>query len=174
MPKTTKTSAVHAMYFFFRAREFFSAAEELFASENRPQAPHKWVNPIYFGYSHAVELALKAFLRSHKPEVEFGHELTKTYRKCVALGLVIGPDDRTHIGNIVTLLDNGNEKSGFRYFMGSGALPDLAWTREVVGRLIEAVELHVMRTEKDNPSGLGKVVGIRRIIGKPPSPDSRV
>jgi HEPN domain-containing protein len=171
MPKTSKA---HAMFFFLRAGEFFSAAEKLFASESRAKAPNRWEYPIYFCYSHAVELALKAFLRSHKPEVEFGHELTKIYKQCVALGLVIDPDDRTHIGNIVTLLDNGNEKSGFRYFMGSGALPDLAWTREVVGRLIEAVELHVMRTEKDNPSGLGKVVGIRRIIGKPPSPDSRV
>ena len=140
MLKTTKTSAVHAMYFFFRAREFFSAAEELFASENRPQAPHEWINPIYFGYSHAVELALKAFLRSHNPEVEFGHELTEIYKECVALGLVIGPDDRTQIGNIVALLDSGNEGAGFRYFMGPGLLPDLAWTREVVGRLIDAVE----------------------------------
>ena len=167
MSKMLKTSKAHAMFFFLRAGEFFSAAEKLFASENRAKAPNKWEYPIYFCYSHAVELALKAFLRSHKPEVEFGHELTKTYKKCVALGLVIGPDDRTHIGNIVTLLDNGNEKSGFRYFMGSGALPDLAWTREVVGRLIDAVEPHAIRAEKDNASGLGKVVGIRLIIGKP-------
>ena len=174
MPKTTKTSAVHAMYFFFRAREFFSAAEELFASENRPQAPHKWVNPIYFGYSHAVELALKAFLRSHNPKVEFGHKLTELYKECRALGLAIGPDDRTEIGNIVALLDPVNEESGFRYFMGAGALPDLAWTRGVVGRLIEAVEPDVMRAEADQPSGLGKVVGIRMIIGKPTSRDPGV
>jgi HEPN domain-containing protein len=59
-----KASDHHASGFFFRAREFFSAAEELFASGNRPNAPNKWVYPIYFNYSHAVELALKAFLRS--------------------------------------------------------------------------------------------------------------
>jgi hypothetical protein len=99
--KMPKTSKAHAMFFFLRAAEFFSAAEKLFASENRAKAPNKWEYPIYFCYSHAVELALKTFLRSHKPEVEFGHELTNTYKKCVALGLVIGPDDRTHIGNIV-------------------------------------------------------------------------
>lgn len=64
-------------------------------------------------YAHAVELDLKAFLRSHNPEVEFGHNLTDRHKDCVALGLVIGPDDRTQIGNIVTLLDSGNEESGF-------------------------------------------------------------
>jgi HEPN domain-containing protein len=169
-----KTSKAHAMFFFLRAAEFFSAAETLFASENRAKAPGRWEYPIYFCYSHAVELALKSFLRSHKAEVEFGHELTTIYKKCVAQGLVIGLDDRAHIGNIVTLLDNGNEKSGFRYFMGSGALPDLAWTREVVGRLIETVEPHVVQAEKDDPSGLGKVVGIRLVIGKLTSRDPSV
>jgi hypothetical protein len=81
--------------------------------------------------------------------------------------LVIGPDDRTQIGNIVALLDSGNEEYGFRYFMGPGPLPDLAWTGEVVGRLIEAVEPHVMRADNEHPSGSGKIVGIRLIIGKP-------
>jgi HEPN domain-containing protein len=109
MPKTPKTSAVHAMYFFFRAREFFSATEELFASANRTQATNKWVNPIYFGYSHAMELALKAFLRSHNPKVEFGHKLADLYGECGALGLLIGPDDRTQIENMVALLDSGGE-----------------------------------------------------------------
>jgi hypothetical protein len=162
------------MYFFFRAREFFSAAEELFASANRPQAPNKWLNPIYFSYSHAVELALKAFLRSHNPEVDFGHVLTKIYGDCVALGLVIDANDQTQIANIVRLLDSGNEESGFRYFMGPGALPDLAWTREVVGRLLDAVEPHVNRAEANHSSGLGKAVGIRLVVGKPTSRSSKV
>src|ERR1700731_2289905 len=100
MPKTSKA---HATFFFLRAAEFFSAAETLFASENRAKAPGRWEYPIYFCYSHAVELALKSLLRAHKPEVEFGHELTTINKKCVAQGLVIGPDDRAHIGNIVTL-----------------------------------------------------------------------
>ena len=161
------------MYFFFRAREFFNAAEELFASANRPQAPNKWVNPIYFSYSHAAELALKAFLRSHNPKVEFGHKLADLYGECSALGLMIGPDDRTQIENIVALLDSVNEESGLRYFMGPGALPDLAWTREVVGRLLDAVEPHANSAEANQPSGLGKVVGIRIIIGKPTSRGSK-
>jgi HEPN domain-containing protein len=169
-----KTSDVHAMFFFFRAGEFFSASEELLASANRSKAPNRWEYPIYFGYSHTVELALKAFLRSHKPEVEFGHVLTKIYGDCVALGLVIDANDQTHIANILTWLDEGNEESGFRYFMRTNALPDLAWTRQVVGRLIEAVEPHVKCAEKDNPSGLGTVVGIRLVFGKPTSRDPGV
>jgi HEPN domain len=162
-----KTSDAHAMAFFFRAREFFSAAEELFASENRPTAPNAWMNPIYFAYSHAMELALKAFLRSHNPEVKFGHKLTDLHKECRALGLVIGPDDRTQICNIVALLDSGNEESGFRYIMGSGPIPGLAWTREVVGRLIEAVEPHVMQAEKKRLSESGKAFRLLGIIDKP-------
>ena len=171
MPKTSKA---HAMSFFFRACEFFSAAEELFASERRPNATNRWVYPIYFCYSHAVELALKAFLRSHNPEVEFGHTLMDRYKDCVTLGLVIGPDDRTQIGNIVSLLDSGNKESGFRYFMGLEPLPDLTWTREVVGRLIGAVEPHVMLAEESHPSGLGQPAGIQMIIGKPTARDPNV
>jgi len=163
MPKTSKA---HAMAFFSRAGDFFSAAEALFEAESGPKATSKWVYPIYFCYSHAVELALKAFFRSHNPEVEFGHSLKNLYEDCAALGLILGPNDRTQIGNVVTLLDSGNQESGFRYFMGPH-LPDLAWTREVVGRLIEAVEPEVKRAEKEQPSGSGKVVSLRLIMGKP-------
>jgi hypothetical protein len=140
----------------------------------RPEAPNKWVNPIYFAYSHAVELALKAFLRSLNPEVKFGHILKDLYKECEALGLIIGPGDRAQIGNIVALLDSVNEKSGLRYFMGPGPLPEMAWTREVVGRLIEAVEPHVRRAEVKHPSELGKPVGIRFVIGKPMSRDPKL
>jgi hypothetical protein len=107
------------------------------------------------------------------PKVEFGHKLSDLYGECSALGLVIGPDDRTQIENIVALLDSVNEASGLRYFMGPGALPDLAWTREVVGRLLDAVEPHVNSAEANQASGLGEVVGIRTIIGKRTSRGSK-
>jgi hypothetical protein len=58
--------------------------------------------------------------------------------------------------------------------MGPGALPGLEWTREVVGRLIDAVEPHVRRAEADRPSGLGEAVSIRFIIGKLTSRASKV
>jgi len=104
-----KRSKARAMAFLIRAREFFSAAEALFAAETGPKATSKWRYPIYFCYSHAAELALKAFLRSHNPEVEFGHTLTDRYRDCVALGLVVDPNDPLQVGNVVTLLDCGNQ-----------------------------------------------------------------
>jgi HEPN domain-containing protein len=161
-----KTSNARAMSFFRAAREFFSAAEELFALESGPQTTRRRVSPIYFCYAQAVELALKAFLRSHNPEVEFGHHLTTLYKDCVALGFVIGPDDLTQIANVVALLDAGNEDAGFRYFMGPG-IPDLAWTHEVVGQLIEAVEPDVRRDEKKYPPPSHNIVGFRSIFGKP-------
>jgi len=129
---------------------------------------------IYFEYSHAAELAFKAFLRCHYPEVEYGHGLMPYYERCRALGLQIGPDDRTQIGNIVTLLDSANKDQGLRYFMNLGVVPDLAWTSEVVGRLLNVVEGHVARAEPDHLSGLGKPVGIFLIAGKPTSRDPQV
>src|SRR5258705_9874327 len=106
-----KKSQQHAMGFFLRSQEYFSAADELLRSRKRLQAVNGWWYPIYFCYSHAVELALKAFWRSHNPEVEYGHPLTDLYEKCRKMGLVIGADDRTQIGNIVRLLDEGNKDS---------------------------------------------------------------
>jgi len=72
-----KTSERPALLFFIRAQEYLSAAHELLRSPNRPRAG--WWHPIYFCYSHAVELALKAFWRTHRPEIEYGHSLTDLY-----------------------------------------------------------------------------------------------
>ncbi len=57
---------------------------------------------------------------------------------------MIGPEDRFEIGNIVSLLDSGNEDQGFRYFnLKSGSTADLSRVREVIPELIRAVEPHV-------------------------------
>lgn len=154
------------MAFFLRAGEFFSAAEKLFALESGPVTTRRWLYPIYFCYSHAIELVLKAFLRLHNPEVEFGHNLTKLYAECVSEGLVIGPKDDREIGTVVAFLDAGNEDAGFRYLFGRGPLPDLTRTREVVGRLIEVVEPHVMLEEKKHPSS-HNVVRFLAFVSKP-------
>jgi hypothetical protein len=164
--KMPKTSNAHQMAFFRRAGEFFSAAEKLFTSESGPMASRRWLYPIYFCYSHAIELVLKAFLRLHSPEVEFGHDLTRIYAACVREGLVIDPKNDREIRTVVAFLDAGNEDAGFRYLFGRGPLPDLTWTREVVGRLIEVVEPHVMLEEEKHPSSRN-IVRLLGTISKP-------
>ena len=108
---------------------------------------------------------LKAFWRSHNPDVEYGHPLTDLYDKCREIGLVIDPDDRTSIGNLVRLLDAGNEASGFRYFIRANLFPDLGWTQEVATRLLQFVQAHVAEiVECGPPSRNLKLLGS---IGKP-------
>jgi hypothetical protein len=161
-----KTSQYHATAYFKRASEFLSAADELFTSESRTTAHDRWY-PTYFLYAHAAELALKAFLRAHNPEVEYGHELTVLYEKCCNIGLVIGQNDQTQIGNVVRLLDCANKDQGPRYFIDTNVIAELTWTREVVTRLVQAVKLHVEKAEREHPSGTGKPTKLMFILGKP-------
>jgi len=123
------------------AREFYKLAErssDLEASLSKP---------LYFLYFHALELAFKAFLRSHHvPTSELqkkdkGHTSTVLYEDCRKLGLVIGPGDQTDIGNVVNMLQMANEYQGLRYFNPDlKSLPTLAWTRGTVGELISVLE----------------------------------
>jgi HEPN domain-containing protein len=156
------TSKYHATAYFKRATEFLGGADELLTSNDR----HRWY-PTYFLYGHAAELALKAFLRAHDPEVEYGHDLTVLYEKCRAKGLIIGQNDQTQIGNIVNLLDSANKDQGLRYFLDTNAMPELTWTRDIVTQLVEAVKPYVEKAEKENPSGTGKLTKLMIIWGKP-------
>jgi HEPN domain-containing protein len=144
---TKKPQPVHARAFLNMAYEYAEAAHELFIlADTRPKI-HGWLplrSPLYLLYSHAAELALKAFLRAKNMPIPKTHELAKLYAESRRLGLVIGPRDRFEIGNIVSLLDSGNKYQGFRYFnLESGATADLSWVHEVIPELMRAVEPYV-------------------------------
>src|SRR5262245_44827454 len=91
---------VSAMAFLNRAREYYDAAQELFAvSERRSKiGEHRALtNPVNFLFFHSAELAFKAFLRSHNLQIlgeRENHNLTEHYEECRKLGLVIGPGDQ--------------------------------------------------------------------------------
>jgi hypothetical protein len=162
--KSTKTQGPttepNAMEDFQMARNYHAAAEVLFS------APIAF-EPRYFLYFHTVELALKAFLRSHNHPVPRRHELTKLYEECRKLGLVvIGPADRFGIGNIVSMLEFGNQCQGFRYYNPQPvAVPELSWTREVVGQLMQAIEPHVEAWSKLGTTSKRRRLGA--IYGRP-------
>ena len=44
-------------------------------------------SPFYFLYTHTIELALKAYLRSHSSRIPRGHDLRSLIRTCQRLGL---------------------------------------------------------------------------------------
>ena len=155
MPRPVQT---HPMALLDVAREYADAASELLEiAAARPRTrgrPMPLSRPIYFLFSHAAELAFKAFLRAKNAPVGKVHDLTVFYEVCRNLGLVIGPDDRTDIGNVVSLLDSGNKQQGFRYFeLQTTTIPELSWTRDTVRELIQVIEPHILSADVPGPTG---------------------
>jgi hypothetical protein len=77
-------------------------------------------------YLHAIELALKAFLRAADiPIASDGkrkhHQIAELYEECRGLGLTVGPDDAFNLRNVVVLMEGANEEQGFRYFKQKGS-----------------------------------------------------
>jgi hypothetical protein len=167
-----KIPEVTAMAFLNNARDYFYAAECVFIeSQSRSKAGNRRTlnDPVYFLYFHTIELGLKAFLRSQNVPVantrRANHGLTQLYEECRRLGLRIGADDRTQIGNIVSLLEAGNKYQGFRYFNAeSVTVPDILWTREVATQLLTALETRVGPTSDIKP---GPAVKLIMTLGKP-------
>lgn len=157
------SSDVSAMAHLNMARKYHEAADELFTvSEQRPKihGQRQLSDPINFLYFHAIELALKAFLHFHDQKLptsgRASHDITALYARCRKMGLVISPDDRLTIGNIVSLLSSGNKKDGFRYFnLESGTTADLEWTSEVVATLMDVITSIVKAIE---PPRLAKIM----------------
>jgi hypothetical protein len=147
-PPKKPQQAVPAAAFLNMARHYADAANELFmVADARPKTrghPLPLSSPLYLLYSHAAELAFKAFLMAKHIPIRKIHELAELYDESRSSGLVIGPRDRFEIGNVVSLLDSGNKYQGFRYFnLESTSRPDLAWVRETIKELLRAVEPHV-------------------------------
>jgi hypothetical protein len=166
--KNLAVSDVHAVSFFAFACHYQEAANLLFLSDSSLDSA------INFLYSHAVELALKAFLRSNNLPIlgtrgeRKHHQLTKLYEECRGLGLKIGADDRFDIGNIVSLLEAGNEDQALRYFNSKSlATPELSWTREVVEQLMRAVEPRVDARAKQDGIVAGRAVKFAITINRP-------
>jgi len=128
------------------AQEYQSAADALVDKAHNSGGPGLHA-PINFLYAHALELAFKGFLRAHGYRIDEEwktHDLAKLYRECRKLGLTIGPDDPVMIGNIVELLNGAFEDQAFRYFsLRSIGVPEITWTREVMGDLMRTVKTEV-------------------------------
>ena len=160
MSKAKQTIEIEPISFLNRAREFYAAAERAFDLRSSLNMP------LYFLYFHTLELAFKAFLRSHNvPTRELkdkkGHELTELYEDCRKRGLVIVRSDPFQIGNVLNMLQRANEYQGLRYFNPDlAALPSLALTREVVLEVIQSVESRLQTASMAAPLPASKLVFI--------------
>jgi hypothetical protein len=157
------------MLFSPTAREFHDVVNELFAvSERRPRVhlDHRPLSsPLSLLYFHVLELGLKAFLRACGKPIEGTsrrhHRLTKLYEECRKSGLVVNPDDKVGLGNIVNLLESSNEGYGYRYSRsGSVVTADLAWTHEIVQRSIAVIARKVERRDPNahDPPRVAKII----------------
>jgi hypothetical protein len=159
MSKSNQKSRSNPLAFLNMAREYYQAAEELAASKSRIQ------NARYFLYFHATELLLKAYLRARGVKSE-GHKISDLYKECRDAGLTINSEDKYGLHNIVSLLESGNKGMGFRYFtMKSGSIPEMGWTSEVVGQLMQAVT-EVVDANGDSTKP-GPAAKLTMTLGKP-------
>jgi hypothetical protein len=97
--------------------------------------------PIYFLYHHAAELVLKAFLTSRSKRTSSSHGIEALYEASRKEGLIVKEDHDLEVHNLIHLLAAGNQDHFYRYPVENKRISsDLAWTCDVVGRLVEAVE----------------------------------
>jgi HEPN domain-containing protein len=105
--------------FLTTAKQYHLAAITLLTIHQRVEAP------LYFLFTHALELALKTYLRSRglaTPRGPQGHALRDLLEQCYRNGLQVGLDLR----NVVQLLESENSRHGFRYFVFEGTgRPDI-------------------------------------------------
>ena len=133
--------------FLSTAQQYHLAAATLLPLYQRAESP------LYFLFAHAIELALKAYLRSRglsAPRGQRGHALQGLFEQCQRKGLQVGCDLR----NVIHLLESENKQHGFRYFVFEPkGRPDINYLREVVDELMGVVEEEVHKKPTKGLSG---------------------
>jgi HEPN domain-containing protein len=155
--RTTRTDDTPAEAFLSTAREYHLAAKALLPLYE------KVPSPVYFVFSHVIELALKAYLRSYRlsvPRGWQGHNLRQLLERCSKSGLRVTQD----LLDIVQILDYENGRHGFRYFLfESTGRPEINYLRDAVDGLMRIVEEEVRMRPNTDPSG----AVLKVIVGRP-------
>jgi HEPN domain-containing protein len=154
-----KTESEHrecsAEVFLNVAKEYHLAATTLFPLRGRAEMP------LYFLYTHTIELALKAYLRSHGCRVPHLHKLPRLFQQCVDQGLRGNSDLR----NVIQLLEYENKEHGFRYFVFATTIkPEITYLREVVDDLMAVV---VEEVKKRPSTYLSKKAVMKMTVSRP-------
>ena len=116
--------------FFNYAELFLDAARHLARAADTGELHLRFDAPIYFLYSHALELTLKAFLRAKGYSAqclasrELGHKLGVLWRECIKEGLGTGPVNGAFIEAMIDVLDPLAAAYEFRYLkVGQAGTP---------------------------------------------------
>jgi hypothetical protein len=115
--------------FFLLGQAYFNTARH--AHRARCEGELKWrfdEVPIYYLYSHTIELTLKGFLRARglpagklRDRERYGHSLQKLWDECLARDLVVDAADMPIVAEVIKLLDPYATNFEFRYIrLGAG------------------------------------------------------
>jgi hypothetical protein len=141
-----KVDEVHPMLFHLGAVRFKQAADELYALEHSREWIGPVQTPIYVLYAHAIELALKAYLRKANVATAelgkhpYGHNVAALYAKAVELGLDPPPELAKHFEEVCRLTHKSNKCHAHRYWIAENTeTPRANWLRAVTHGIVETV-----------------------------------
>ena len=139
--------------FFLSGESFLKTAIHAHEALDAQTLRLRFEIPIYYLYSHAIELTLKSFLRtkgltarelSFKP---WGHDLLKLWESCVERGFTLDLPTRLETGAVIDLLAPYAVNYEFRYVqVGAKTLPTLDVVREAASTLHAAARTAVVST----------------------------
>lgn len=150
--------------FFLYGQSFLKAAEHLHSEYESGKLGHlRFTAPLYYLYSHAMELLMKSFLKLHGVSQKklHGHSLARLWEQCAEHKMTIDEESQQSIGQVVKLLEPYATGPGYelRYpdIGGIKTWPALEEVREAANRLIVIIRfvwepLAVQAVEKSRPT----------------------
>ena len=155
-----------ARSYFLSAINYRDAANTIHATmETRSsQEAYGLIDPAYYLYAHAIELALKACLHCHGEKVPHGlpgHAIVEIYPECRTKGYLTADDMDSSVQSL-TMLGQANEKYEYRYPERKASqpqivLPALDWVKESAGKIFSWVEPQVAAWSAANPIQSGPI-----------------
>jgi hypothetical protein len=134
--------------FFLSAESFLQAAIHAQKATDTKTLKLRFEMPVYYLYSHAIELTLKAFLRAKGLTAKelansqrWGHDLLKLWDGCFEHGLTLDMQTRLTTGAVIDILAPYAASYEFRYVQtGAKTLPSLDAVREAAEVLRAAIK----------------------------------
>jgi HEPN domain-containing protein len=136
-----------AIGMFLFGESFLDAGRHLARATDKRELRLRFDDPIYFLYSHALELTLKALLRSKGYSArrlasrQFGHQLKVLWQECLKAGLSTQPNEDAFMDGMIEILDPLATSYELRYLkVGSKQMPCLDELELALVRLRAAIE----------------------------------
>lgn len=131
---------------FLSGESFFKSGQFLRSGIEMEKVRLRFKMPIYYLYSHALELTLKAYLRSkgvtsnRLRSRDHGHKLRVLWEACLTEGLPHHTINDAYVTQMIEILDPFAVDFEFRYIqIGFKNLPTLGTVEAAVRDLMETV-----------------------------------